>query len=83
MNKTSLLEIAKKLNKPRQNCMKRKKQLEEAIKDTITTYKEIIFSSDTSTCIACQDEVDGRHDEKTRMGGTSKIFCEGWSYNDR
>ena len=82
MNKTSLLEIAKKLNKPRENYMKTKKQL-EAIKDTITTYKEIIFSSDIPTCMACLDEVDGRHDEKTRMGGTSKKYCEVWSYNDR
>ena len=43
MNKTSLLELAKKLNKHCQNCMKAK----EAIKDTITRYKEIIFNSDT------------------------------------
>ena len=47
MNKTSLLELAKKLNIPRRNCMKTKKVLEEAIKDTIARYKEIIFSSDT------------------------------------
>ena len=43
MNKASLLELAKKLNTSRQNCMKIKEELEEAIKDTITTYKEIIF----------------------------------------
>ena len=36
MNKTSLLEFAKKLNIPH-------RKLEEAIKDTITKYKEIIF----------------------------------------
>ena len=41
MNKTSLLELAKKLNIPRRNCMKTKGELEEAIKDTITKYKEI------------------------------------------
>ena len=52
MNKTSLLELAKKLNIPRRNCMKTKEELEEAIKDTITRCKEIIFSSDTPACMA-------------------------------
>ena len=47
MDKTSLLELAKKLNIPHRNCIKTKEELEEAIKDTVTTYKEIIFSSDT------------------------------------
>ena len=57
MNKTSLLELAKKLNIPRRNCMKTREELEEAIKDTIKRYKEIIFGSDTSTCMACLDEL--------------------------
>ena len=47
MNKMSLLELAKKLNMPRRNCMKTKEELEEAIKETITKYKEIIFGSYT------------------------------------
>ena len=47
MNKTSLLELAKKLNIPRRNCMKIKEELEEAIKDTIKGHKEIISGSDT------------------------------------
>ena len=51
MNKTSLLELAKKLNIPRGNCMKTKEELEEAIKDTIKGYKEII------SCMACLDEL--------------------------
>ena len=46
MNKTSLLELAKKLNIPHRNCIKTKEELEEAIKDTTTRYKEIIFNSD-------------------------------------
>ena len=57
MNKTSLLELPKKLNIPRRNCMKTKEELEEAIKDTIKGYKEIIFGSDTPTCMACLDEL--------------------------
>ena len=57
MNKTSLLELAKKLNIPRRNCMKTREELEEAIKDTIKRYKEIIFGSDTSACMACLDEL--------------------------
>ena len=57
MYKTSLLELAKKLNIPRRNCVKTKKELEEAIKDTITKYKEIIFVPDTPACMACLDEL--------------------------
>ena len=37
--------------------MKTKEELEEAIKDTITMYKEIIFGSDIPVCIACLDEL--------------------------
>ena len=57
MNKTSLLELAKKLNIPRRNFMKTKEELEEAIKDTIEGYKEIIFGSDTPACMVCLDEL--------------------------
>ena len=57
MNKTSLLELSKKLNILRRNCMKTKEELEEAIKDTITRYKEIVLSSDTPACMACLDEL--------------------------
>ena len=57
MNKTSLLELAKKLNIPRRNCKKTREELEETIKDTITRYKEIIFGSDTPVCMACLDEL--------------------------
>ena len=66
MNKASLLELAKKLNIPRRNCMKTQEELEEAIKDTITIYKEIILGSDTPVCMACLDELRKQHiiDEK-------------------
>ena len=37
--------------------MKTKKGLEEAIKDTIVMYKEIIFGSDAPACMACLDEL--------------------------
>ena len=56
MNETSLLELAKKLNMPHRNCMKTKEEVEEAIKDTIKRYKEIIFVSDTPACITCLEE---------------------------
>ena len=56
MNTTSLLELAKKCNIPRPNCMKTKEEFEEAIKGTITKYKEIIFGPDTSVCITCLNE---------------------------
>ena len=40
----SLLELAKKLNIPRRNCMKTKLELEKAIKDAIIKYNEIFLS---------------------------------------
>ena len=78
---------------PRRNCVKTKKELEESIKDTITRYEKIIFSSETPTCMACLDEpqrqqvIDQKiydqklmedYGEKTRMGGASKKYCKGW-----
>ena len=56
MKKTSLLELAKKLNIPHRNYMKTREVLEKAIKGTITGYKEIIFGRDTPSCMACLDE---------------------------
>ena len=60
MNKATLLELAKKLNILRRNCMTAKEELEEIIKDTITMYKETIFGSDTPACIACLNELQGQ-----------------------
>ena len=37
--------------------MKAKEELEEAIRDTIKGYKEIIFGSDTPVCMGCLDEL--------------------------
>ena len=37
--------------------MKTKKELEEAIKETMKVYKEIIFGSDTAICMAYLDEL--------------------------
>ena len=32
--------------------------------------------------LACVwSKTDGRHDEETRMGGTSKKYCDGWWYD--
>ena len=53
----SLLELAKNLNIPLRNCMKRKEELEEAIRDTITKYKEIIFGPNIPVCMACLNEL--------------------------
>ena len=49
--------VNKKVEIPRRNCMKTKRELEEAIKDTITKYKEIILGPDTPVCMACLDEL--------------------------
>ena len=47
--------------------MKTKEELEEAIKETITRYKEIIFGSDTPACMACLNELQKQQviDQKT------------------
>ena len=92
MNKTSLLELAKKLNIPRRNCMKTKEELEEAIKDTIKVYKEIIFGSDTPVCMACLNELPKQQtidqhvfDQKLMDDTIRKLaweglkkYCDGW-----
>ena len=68
--------------------MKAKEELEEAIKDTITMYKEIIFSSDTSTCMPCLDElrkqqvVDKKiYDQKLMEDMMRKLAWEGLQKN--
>ena len=53
MNKTLLLEKAKELHIPRRSCMKTKEELEKAMTDTITKYKEIIFGADIPVCMTC------------------------------
>ena len=57
MTKKLLLELAKKLNIPHQNCMKTMEELEEAIKDTITKYKETIFGADSPACMTCMNKL--------------------------
>ena len=58
MSKASLLELVKKLNIPCRNCMKTKEELEEAIKDTIEGYKEIIYDSGTPiVSMACLNKL--------------------------
>ena len=88
MNKTSLLELAKKLNIPRRNCMKTKEELKEAIKDTIIEYKKIIFGLDTPVCTACLDERRKQqindqhvHDQKLMEGTVRKLAWEGLQKN--
>ena len=84
MNKTSLLELAKMLNIPCGKCMKTKEELEETIKDTITGYKEIIFSPHTTACKAYLDElrkqkiIDQKIYDQKQMGDTvRKLAWEG------
>ena len=47
MRKKKLLEKAKKLNIPHQNCMKMEQELKKAIKGTIIKYEGIIFGVDS------------------------------------
>ena len=88
MNKTLLLELAKKLNIPRQNCMKTKEEHDEAIKDFITSYKEIIFGSDSPACMACLDDLGKQqvinqkiYDQKLMEDTMRKLAWEGLQRN--
>ena len=88
MNKTSLLELAKKFNIPRRNCMKTKEELKEAIKDTIIGYKKIIFGPDTPVCTECLDELRKQqiidqnvHDQNLMEGTVRKLAWEGLQKN--
>ena len=68
--------------------MKTKEELEEVIKDTITTCKEIIFGSDTSACMACLEELPGQqiinqkiYDQKLMEDTMRKLAWEGLQKN--
>ena len=68
--------------------MKTKEELEEAIKDTIRGYKEIIFGSDTPACIACLDELRKQqaidqhvYDQKLMEDMLMKLAWEGLQKN--
>ena len=83
MNKTLLLELSKQLNIPCRNCIKTKEELEEAIKDTITGYKKIIFGSNTPVCMVCLDELQKQQvidqkicDQKLMKDTMRKLACE-------
>ena len=78
MNKTLLLELAKKLSIPCRNCVKTKEELEEAIKNTITGYKKIIFGADSHACMVClndfwkQQVIDEKVSDQKLMDDTVK-----------
>ena len=84
----SLLELAKKLNIPCRNCMKTKEELEEAIKDTITKYKEIIFGADSLVCMTCLGELRRQqvinkkvYDQKLMADTLRKLAWDGLEKN--
>ena len=88
MSEASLLELVKKLNIPRRNCMKTKTELEEAIKDTIKVYKENIFGLDTPVCMTCLDELRKQqiidqhlYDQKLMDDTIRKLAWEGLQKN--
>ena len=61
--------------------MTTREELEEAIKDTIKGYKEIIFGSDTLVCMACLDElrkqqaIDQKAYDQRLMDGMVRKFA--------
>ena len=65
--------------------MKTKEEIEEVIKDIITTYKEIIFGSDAPACMVCLDElwkqqvIDQKiYDQKLMEDTMRKLAWEGY-----
>ena len=88
MSKTSLLELAKKINIVCRNCMKTREELEEAIKGTIKRYKEIIFSSGTPVFMVCLNELRKQqvmdqhvYDQKLMEDTLRKLAWEGLQKN--
>ena len=68
--------------------MKTKEELEEAIRDTMTMYKENIFTSDTPACMTCLDElrkqqaIDQKiYDQKLMENTMSNLAWEGLQRN--
>ena len=68
--------------------MKTKKELEEAIKDTITKYKEIIFGPDIPAWITCLDELQKQqaidkkvYDQRLMDDMVRKLTWEGLQKN--
>ena len=68
--------------------MKTKEELEEAFKDTIAMYKEIIFGSDTPACMMCLEEhrkqqiIDQKiYDQKLMEDTMRKLAWEGLQKN--
>ena len=64
--------------------MKATKELEEAIKDTITKHKDIIFGADSPACMAClyehrkQQVIDQKvYDQKLMDDTVRKLTWEG------
>ena len=57
----------------------KKEELEEAIKETIPKYLEIIFGSDTPTCMACLDQKI--YDQKLMEDTVRKLAWEGLQKN--
>ena len=64
--------------------MKATKELEEAIKDTITKHKDIIFGADSPACMAClyehrkQQVIDQKvYDQKLMDDTLRKLACDG------
>ena len=68
--------------------MKKKEEPEETTKDTITMYKETIFSSDTPACVLClaklwkQPAIDQHvYDQKLMEDTMRKLAWEGLQRN--
>ena len=68
--------------------MKTKEELEEAIKDSIKGYKEIIFGSDTPVCMTCLNDIRKQqaidqhvYDQKLMDDMIRKLAWEGLQKN--
>ena len=76
------------MNIPHRKCIKTKEELEEAFKDTIKVYKEIIFGSVTSICMTRLDKLRKQqaidqhvYDQKLMDDMIGKLAWEGRQKN--
>ena len=83
-----MVRTCKKVEYTTSKLYENKRRFEEAINETITRYKEIIFGSDAPACMACLDELQKQqiiyqkiYDQKLMEDIVRKLVWEGLQRN--
>ena len=83
-----MVRTCKKVEYTTSKLYENKRRFEEAINETITRYKEIIFGSDAPACMACLDELQKQqiiyqkiYDQKLMEDTVRKLVWEGLQRN--